>query len=123
MLVALSLPLAAAAAQAPSVLPARILHLGAHVRVKVPKVAADLLEGTVVASQASPACLAVRLEHTDSAGRQQYAFFAGVTELQVDRRTNEDLLTVGLPPAADSDWDAWTRADLTALTARCRRGS
>jgi len=99
----------------------RTLHLGAQVRVKVPKIDAGWIDGTIVGAKGSPTCFAVRLEHTDAQGRQQYAYLAAVTELQVDRRTNTGTLTVGLPPAAAEDWEAWSKADLAAAAARCRR--
>lgn len=99
----------------------RALHLGAHVRVKVPRIGADWIEGTVVGARNSPGCFAIRLEHTDAQGRQQYAFLAGVTELEVDRRTNEGVLTVGLPPATADDWESWSKADLAKAAAGCNR--
>ena len=114
-----ALPFTQAGAQQPP--RERTLHLGAQVRVKVPKIDSDWIDGTVVGAKGSPTCFAVRLEHTDAQGRQQYAYLAGVTELQVDRRTNAGTLTVGLPPAAAEDWEAWSRADLAAAAARCQR--
>jgi hypothetical protein len=99
----------------------RELHLGAHVQVKVPKIAPDWIEGTVVGAQGSATCFAVRLNHTDAQGRQQYAFLKAVTELQVDRRTNEGILTVGLPPATEADWETWSKTDVDSAASRCKR--
>jgi hypothetical protein len=115
----MSLPLAPAAGQQPG--PDRILHLGAQVRVRAPSVDSGWIAGTIVGSQRTPACVAVRLDHTDTSGRQQYAFLRAVTELKVDRRTNEGVLTLGLPAATEADWESWSKADLVAADARCKR--
>lgn len=106
------------AQQAP---PSRTLQVGAQARARVPKIAPEWIDGTVVAPQATPTCLAIRLEHTDGEGRQQYVFLAGVKELKVDRRTNQGVLTAGLPPAAEADWDAWTPGEIATAAAKCRR--
>lgn len=119
LLLTLSCPTAVALCQTTAT---RELHPAAQVQVKVPKVAPDWLTGTVVQAQTSAGCLAIRLDHTDTAGRQQYAFLAGVTALRVDRRTNLGVVTVGLPPATGTDWEEWSTEELTAAAARCRRG-
>ena len=97
--------------------PHRYLHAAARVRVKIAALDTSWIDGTVVEGVTSPGCLAVRLEHKDRAGNQQYAFLAAVTALRVDRRTNQGVITIGLPPPADSDWVEWSRQDIAAAAA------
>jgi hypothetical protein len=98
-----------------------LLYVGAAVRVQAPSVAFGWLPGIIVRSGASPTCLAVKLDLRDGAGRQLYAFLRVVKALEVDERTNQGAMTIGLPPAEPSDWRALTPAELGELRERCRR--
>jgi len=91
------------------------------VQVKAPSLDSGWIAGTIVGSQRSPTCVAIRLDHTDPNGRQQYAFLRAITELRVDRRTNEGVLTLGLPAPTEADWETWSKADLMAVDASCKR--
>jgi hypothetical protein len=104
-----------------SIDPDSLLHVGASVRVQAPKVAPGWLPGTVARSSTSSGCLAVKLEQRDAADRPLYVFLRAVTALEVDQRTNQGALTVGLPPAEAGDWRALTAAELDELRRACRR--
>lgn len=98
-----------------------ILHVGAKVRVKVPKLTPDWIPGTVVAMQRTANCLAVRLDRTDAQGRAQYAFFTLVQAMEVDRRTNQGVMVAGLPPARSEDWESWSEKEIAIVAKRCQR--
>lgn len=101
--------------------PSAILNPGAHVRVKVPRLSSDWILGTVVTLQRAATCLAVRLNHTDAEGRTQYAFFTSVKAMEVDRRTNQGVLVVGLPDPTADDWERWTSDRIALVATRCQR--
>lgn len=112
--------LAQAGSPTPPVAPDTLLHIGATVRVEVPRLADGWLAGTVVRSNTS-GCLAVRLERVTRAGQPLYAFFRAIERLEVDKRTNQGVFTFGLPPAAADDWRPLTEAELKRLRRACRR--
>lgn len=118
LVAALVVPFTLASAQQPA---ARKLNVGAHVRVVVPKIDTVMLTGTVVAVPRTPTCVAIRVDHSDSEGRQQYAFLAGVTALEVDRRTNQGIQTLGLSPATADDWERWTAKEISTAASVCQR--
>ena len=101
--------------------PDSLLNAGASVKVKTASLGPDWLPGTVVRSASAPACLAIRLERTDSAGRNLYVFLAAVTALAVDLRTNQGTPAVGLTPPTSDDWRELSAEDVARLTAACKR--
>ena len=108
----LSLPLfpAALSAQARDT---TFVYKRAHVRAKVPSLGAGWLYGQFAHARSSMGdCLGVGLVLPKYPKDTMLVLIGGLKELQVDRRTNTDVYTIGLTPPADSDWQD---VDLKAL--------
>ncbi|MFZ5623714.1 MAG: hypothetical protein ACOY71_04685 [Gemmatimonadota bacterium] len=109
-------PLAAPlAAQAP------VVHIGATVRARIPRLGADWMTGRFTSTTGARQCLGVRLDQPDAAGRPRMALLTGITELQVDRRTNQGVLTAALSPPTDADWEPADLAQLVVQDSLCRK--
>src|SRR5882672_5235776 len=111
-LIILALSLAPAAASAQSA-PAVQVFKHAHVRAKVPALGTGWFYGTFAHARSSMGdCLGVGLILPKYPKDTMLVMLGGLTLLEVDRRTNSDIYTMGLEPPADSDWQA---VDLKAV--------
>ncbi|MGH7733134.1 MAG: hypothetical protein ACREOE_05375, partial [Gemmatimonadales bacterium] len=79
------------------------LHVGATVRVRASGLGRGWRVGTIAVSTGLHPCLAVKLAALH-AGAPFYVPVSRLSRLQADSRTNTGALTLGLPPAAESDW-------------------
>jgi hypothetical protein len=65
-------------------------------------------------------CLGVALDAREPGGAPVFVLLKGITSLKVDRRTNTDVRSViVLPAAADSDWSLVDLAALRRQDAAC----
>ena len=101
-------------------LPDSLLHVGATVRVHGSRLGSGWRVGTVVVSAGGHPCLAVKLLPLRGV-TPLYLTSASFTEVQADQRTNQGALTLGLPPAEESDWTPVPVAELRRRDAACRR--
>ena len=94
------------------------LHVGATVRVRGSGLGRGWRVGTVAVSTGRHPCLAVKLLSTRSQS-PVYVPLSLVSRVQADSRTNTGALTLGLPPAVESDWAPVSLA--RAVSNWCRR--
>ncbi|MFI5235584.1 MAG: hypothetical protein ACHQXA_07740 [Gemmatimonadales bacterium] len=103
---------------APAVAADSVLHIGATVRVHGARLGRAWRVGTVVVSAGTHPCLAIKLISPRD-GSPVYVGLNALTELNADGRTNNGLLTMGLPAPQESDWAPVNLA--RAQSASCRR--
>ena len=105
-------------AQAPAPVPvpaAPLLRPGAHVRIQAARLGPGWTKGVVAGARVGgKLCQGIAVEQKDATGHPLLVLFKGVQKLEVDRRTNTDVLTIGLDQPADSDW---ATVDVTRLVA------
>lgn len=111
---------AALGTQPPRSVADSMLYANAIVRVRVPTMKGAWYRGRLVRSTSAIGCLAVMIEMESPDQPQRFVFLHGVDSLAVDRRTNTGIMALNLPPAADADWQVFTRQELVAANAGCK---
>lgn len=97
-----------------------MLYANAIVRVRVPTMKGAWYRGRLVRSTSAIGCLAVMIEMESPDQPQRFVFLHGVDSLAVDRRTNTGVMALNLPPAAEGDWQVFSRKELVAANVGCR---
>lgn len=100
--------------------PDSLLHVGATVRVRGPRLGRGWRVGTVVVSAGRHPCLAIKILPMQGL-TPLYLTAASFSRVDADQRTNQGALTVGLPPAQESDWVTLPLRELRRRDAACRR--
>ncbi|MES2124842.1 MAG: hypothetical protein V4503_09180 [Gemmatimonadota bacterium] len=108
----------------PAQLPAQaesdsLLFANATVQARVPSLGRRWVTGRVVRSTSALGCLAVMLPSDSLGGPTRFVFLRAADSLRVDQRTNTGAFALGLSPAEEADWVAFTRRQLAAINASC----
>lgn len=111
----------APAPAAEATFPDSLLHVGATVRVHGRRLGRNWRVGTVVVSAGARRCLAVKILPLHGV-TPIYLTPADLSEVEADQRTNQGALTMGLPPAQESDWAPLPLHELRRRDSACRRG-
>lgn len=95
-----------------------LVHPGAVVRVKAPSLGSSLFLGKFATARVRGAiCLGAAVNLPGSDGSPSLILLKGISQLEVDRRTNQNAVVLNLEPPGPDDWE---KIDLDALRAQDR---
>lgn len=97
-----------------------VVYPGAVVRVKAPSLGNDWFTGKfATANVRGASCLGAAIKLPNSNGSPSLILLKGISQLEVDRRTNQDALVMGLEPAGPDDWQTIDLTELRAQDSAC----